>query len=344
MSGSGFKVRLGSNLKFDSPKRSQGLQIARAVAATSVFIHHFVWYSQSFFGFHVTGVPILGTCGVVIFFVLSGYLMTGSLIRGDQTFLANRVLRIYPSFLIAAFVVMGTKILLWGGLGPVSHVTEALTLLPFGNVSYPLFVEWSLVFEVCFYLLIAFTLFWRRLRLHVFVLILFVWILIIALREEQSEILNVGFKVFTSSWCIALIAGSVLKLVLYAKIIKPFSTSKSQIFGTLLGILATITSFYVFDFNSNLYLLALSLSSCLCILSLIEATSRSFLVQIGNYSYGIYLLHVPLITILMSLMSQHLSWNKWISISLTLIISALTSHLFGLFDFYLYRYLRRLKL
>lgn len=54
--------------------------------------------------FRITGVEDLGALGVSIFFVISGFLVTGSYLRDPKTYLAKRLLRIEPA-LIASLVV-----------------------------------------------------------------------------------------------------------------------------------------------------------------------------------------------------------------------------------------------
>jgi peptidoglycan/LPS O-acetylase OafA/YrhL len=75
----------------------------RGLAALSVFIFHTIYQIQFTAPFPVALEATLGSlrCGVQLFFMISGYLITGSIIRhaNVKAFLLDRVARIYPVFL-----------------------------------------------------------------------------------------------------------------------------------------------------------------------------------------------------------------------------------------------------
>ena len=75
----------------------------RLVAALLVVVSHtFPLAGQA--PFRILGVEDLGALGVSIFFVISGFLVTGSYLRDPKTYLFKRLLRIEPG-LIAPLVV-----------------------------------------------------------------------------------------------------------------------------------------------------------------------------------------------------------------------------------------------
>ena len=77
--------------------------LMRLIAALLVVVSHtFPLAGQP--AFRITGVEDLGALGVSIFFVISGFLVTGSYLRDPKTYLAKRLLRIEPA-LIASLVV-----------------------------------------------------------------------------------------------------------------------------------------------------------------------------------------------------------------------------------------------
>jgi peptidoglycan/LPS O-acetylase OafA/YrhL len=107
--------------------------------------------------------------GVDIFFMISGYLITGSLIRhaNVRAFLADRVARIYPVFLfihVLLFLLAPVFRYKWTiGLTPLEwifHFFSNLLFLP-GLLPLPLMQlnAWSLSYEAAFYLLSA-TIYW----------------------------------------------------------------------------------------------------------------------------------------------------------------------------------------
>ncbi|MEO8036829.1 MAG: acyltransferase, partial [Acidobacteriota bacterium] len=105
----------------------------------------------------------VGNSGVDLFFVLSGYLIYGNLIRKGRPFLAyarRRIQRIYPTFLavfvlylLLSFVFSGQSKLPHGTIAASGYVLANLLLLPGLLPIEPLItVAWSLSYEVFYYL------------------------------------------------------------------------------------------------------------------------------------------------------------------------------------------------
>jgi peptidoglycan/LPS O-acetylase OafA/YrhL len=160
------------------PNRNLQIHGLRGFSALAVFVYH-VYGMGTLWGFwppqltQVDGVFAAGKHGVEIFFVISGYLITGSLLRhGDAgRFLVDRAIRIYPVFMTIQVIVFA--------LGPVIHYkwlsgigaldwliafVENGLLLP-GIFDLPLaqLNAWSLSYEAGFYLVCAgFFALWRR--------------------------------------------------------------------------------------------------------------------------------------------------------------------------------------
>ena len=105
----------------------------------------------------------IGHTGVDLFFVLSGYLIYGTLISREQAFLpfmGRRVRRIYPAFL-AVFAIYFVLSLVMPSIGRLPqaagdaavYVLQNLLLLPGLWPTEPLItVAWSLSYEMFFYL------------------------------------------------------------------------------------------------------------------------------------------------------------------------------------------------
>ncbi len=119
----------------------------RAVAFLAVFAHH------------ALGLP-MGWAGVDLFFVLSGFLITGILVREKgtpgffRTFYTRRFLRIFPPyylFLLVALVILGEPFFResWWYLLYLSNVRDSL-MTPFTPWLSPM---WSLAVEEQYYLL-----------------------------------------------------------------------------------------------------------------------------------------------------------------------------------------------
>jgi peptidoglycan/LPS O-acetylase OafA/YrhL len=119
----------------------------------------------------IFGVIDLGKYGVLLFFLVSGYVIPMSLERhGDlRRFWVGRLLRIYPAYLLAVVVALAL-----GAAGMmrmpaplagetttvvIGHVTMLQDLLGTRGVVRPF---WTLSFEMVFYLLVAGLFAWRR--------------------------------------------------------------------------------------------------------------------------------------------------------------------------------------
>ncbi|BCY07877.1 acyltransferase [Actinoplanes sp. L3-i22] len=97
-----------------------------------------------------------GPAGVMLFFLVSGYIIPASLERhGDlRAFWISRALRLYPMYLvaIAAVVALGG----YSSSQPVTAAVGHMTMLPF-LLDVPLVtaVLWTLSYEMAFYLLVT---------------------------------------------------------------------------------------------------------------------------------------------------------------------------------------------
>jgi peptidoglycan/LPS O-acetylase OafA/YrhL len=144
-------------------KRISGLDAIRAVAVSLVFIDHFRVIDY-FFGVHLE----LGWFGVMIFFVLSGFLITSMLIKEHSktgrislaNFYRRRAYRIFPTFYccwILTTVVQCVAHRLYWKTAAVSF----FYLMDYGRALAPenmqqylhMWISWSLAVEEKFYLL-----------------------------------------------------------------------------------------------------------------------------------------------------------------------------------------------
>lgn len=149
--------------------RSPALDGARGIAALLVFGKHFCTLSAPWTADHgpiriVSELLDVGSLGVDLFFLLSGYLIYGSLIRHSQPFgsyLARRLQRIYPTFL-GVFALYALLMLLLPNHSKIPqpfwpkgavYLVANLALLPGVFAIPPLMtVAWSLSFELAAYL------------------------------------------------------------------------------------------------------------------------------------------------------------------------------------------------
>ncbi|PSC04206.1 acyltransferase [Alsobacter soli] len=179
-------------------KRNWGIQALRGVAATMVLAHHAMEESLAIPSF--AGAPDWavrwGAAGVDVFFVISGLVVFLAAFEGGagrergrtpSAFMRDRIQRIYPLYWACLALVLA----LWAsGLGFSSLTVDpgkllaAVFLLP--HHEQVVGVAWTLVYEMYFYVLIAFA-------------------LCIRLNQEQTALFTAGM--ILANWGAARLAG-----------------------------------------------------------------------------------------------------------------------------------------
>lgn len=204
----------------DRRHRKPGLDLIRGIAVAMVLLHH-AW-PDLFPGF--------GIIGVVVFFALSGYLITGLLERDLQEhghirygrFYLHRAFRLMPA-LIGVLVVFALVEGIWNVLGArheilrtvVVAMTYTMNLGFFDRGSDALRHLWTLATEEQFYIvwpaLLAFA--YRRGRVRAIisvalVLVLAACVLTIVATAPETQ------KVYTlpTSWAAAMVLGCLAKI------------------------------------------------------------------------------------------------------------------------------------
>ena len=117
----------------------------------------------------------IGWLGVPVFFVISGWCMAMIIKRENSpwAFLTKRFMRIYPPYWLSLLIVVAVAVLrrLWAGANDVTplpgtpaSLLATVTLLTRPATHFPAinWVYWSLTYEVMFYLLVAAGLLWRK--------------------------------------------------------------------------------------------------------------------------------------------------------------------------------------
>lgn len=139
------------------------LQVLRAIAAILVFFYHSEIYWKD--ALPSTWLFSLGLAGVDIFFVLSGYIMAATTASRDTTatsFLSHRIFRIAPLYWIITLLF---TFLFFSGFKPVGvteltpeYLIKSLLFIPFlrGGAAEPIVtVGWTLNYEIFFYLVFS---------------------------------------------------------------------------------------------------------------------------------------------------------------------------------------------
>ena len=178
-----FAARLGGiyELEGGNAKRVLTMEGARGIAVALVFLVHYrasfgMWTGKGTLTESVTQfLWTIGHSGVDLFFVLSGYLIYGAVLKPslDYTkFIGRRIQRIYPAFLAVfglylalSFVFPGQSKIPAEPAAAVLFILQNLLLLPgIFPITAIVSVAWSLSYEFFFYLAIPLLVIALRLR------------------------------------------------------------------------------------------------------------------------------------------------------------------------------------
>jgi peptidoglycan/LPS O-acetylase OafA/YrhL len=159
--------RLAELFELSKDRRNLPMEGLRGFAVFLVFMVHYTTLCEPWTGAALR--PIggalrqMGNIGVDLFFVLSGYLIYGSLIAKEQRFgkfMLRRAQRIYPAFLAVFAVYLALSLVFpreskIPADGALTYIVQNLLLLPGIFPIEPIItVAWSLSYEMFFYLTI----------------------------------------------------------------------------------------------------------------------------------------------------------------------------------------------
>lgn len=298
----------------DSNSRFYSIQYVRGFAALLVVLYHQAIYLELMRGepwLHdiVQGRP--GLYGVVAFFVLSGFLMAEIAPKyGAATFLVHRVIRIYPAYLgcvaLAYVFFTGLWLLLrpdasylpaigqmLSGHGLISPDILRLTLAPIPFPDYPLGIEWTLLYETTFYVLVtaAIALSLGRFLPHLAV----VWLLVLAgtawvapqleIQYTKPNLLLLGFFGINAGFIFGIIGSRAVRHI-------------PPLFALMLGIVMLVVADRI---PSRWAMLEACFGVAAIVLAVIARERRArlpscmLLRKCGDWSFAMYLVHVPLI-------------------------------------------------
>jgi len=279
----------------------------RGIAVFLVFLVHYssliepyiVEKSIEMFFLHT--IHRLGNVGVDLFFVLSGFLIYGTLIRKNETnffqYMKRRIVRIYPTFLIIFLIYLCLSFMfpienkipnnLWDAC---LYIFQNLLLLPgLFDITPIITVAWSLSYELFYYLLIPLVIRLLSLRNWTFKQRIIFWCIISLIGFTYFEVYGGPYRL------LMFISGILLYEVFENKLIKP-----PKHLGTLSLILALLSYVYA-PYLELSGVMQMGILYVFFFIVCLEAFSKnngsaiwlkiSPIRWLGNMSYSYYLMH-----------------------------------------------------
>lgn len=314
------------------------LQGVRALAAIGVVVFHFGLMPATRLPFGV------GAAGVDLFFVLSGFIIAYSSARTPRHFLAHRLIRVLPAYWIATAIaalftlqaLMPSEAFGWLG--------QSLFYLP-GPGGRPalIFVAWTLVYELAFYLLYWLALRFGPGRAPLLVLPLLLFLAIVPLPAAPGPwplltefAIGVGIFLLTERLAAARAVPGAAGLALAA------------LGFALLPVMPWLTGYGPEDDESLVRVLCWGMPAGAVILGLVVAEQHGHRIRsravllLGAASYAIYLLHPIMVGQLLQLPAAvpPLSWLYCLAAAIAVVGLSVGFHL-GI-EAPLLRWMRRL--
>ena len=292
----------------------------RGIAVIAVVLYH---AKINLFGYDIFKGGFLG---VDIFFVISGYLITGIILREISAtkkflikkFFERRIRRILPVLFFILIITYPMGYFFMSPEGFLDYSKSVIFSLGFTSNFYffktesdyyafasaliPLLHTWSLSIEEQFYILFPLLFLSKNFREKKILLIIFIIFLI---SFFLSIITSINFQSLnfyllpTRAW--ELLAGSMISFYEIKK--KNFNIQNNFLSILSFFLIIFLILFYNENiFNKSIFNILIVLSSCLFLLSKKnnfiknKILSNKFIVSIGLISYSLYLIHYPILS------------------------------------------------
>jgi exopolysaccharide production protein ExoZ len=310
-------------------RRLTWIQAMRFVAALLVVMHHTtsLFWLLSF---------DMGHYGVLLFFTISGYVITGLLHTDYRKYIAHRILRIYPayvgSFVIAALILGAFQVV---PFKEMHHLKWSMSLLPLGGEisQWSRVPYWTLLYEIVFYAVIYLFI---VVGPKYFNLFLVLWAALIVARNLVAPVTEYQFQtanlwtIFTSHLSLCFVIGAALERLHRTGATWPLATILVAAFLPETGYARETAGFGV--------LFAALIHMSVLLEQHIKAPTA--LIWLGDRSYGLYLLHNPGIAFLLVIPIFGIM-PLWANVTLLTIGSALIGIAYGHLEFSFYVWSRR---
>ena len=303
-------------------KRSIGIDIIKAISLISVIIYHLYEYKGTYIG-------------VVLFFVISGYLITEVLYERDDSyfkFIKRRYIKIFPPLIAVLTLSYLAFYYFYGfiniklifnslsslfGLSNIYQIYSGMSYFERSGDLFPLLHTWSLSIEIQFYVIFPFLIYlFKKMKLNVkfIAAIIIILSLISGSIMIYKEYMNYDISAIyygTDTRIFSILIGSAFYFLFKNKKLNP---KRANILSyVFLGIIVVITLSVDYSSKSNyygfLYLISI-LGGFITVTSLktgfldFKGPIAKPLSKLGEHSYIYYLWQYPI-------MIYSLEYFKW---------------------------------
>lgn len=303
-------------------KRSIGIDIIKAISLISVIIYHLYEYKGTYIG-------------VVLFFVISGYLITEVLYERDDSyfkFIKRRYIKIFPPLIAVLTLSYLAFYYFYGfiniklifnslsslfGLSNIYQIYSGMSYFERSGDLFPLLHTWSLSIEIQFYVIFPFLIYlFKKMKLNVkFVAaIIIILSLISGSIMIYKEYMNYDISAIyygTDTRIFSILIGSAFYFLFKNKKLNP---KRANILSyVFLGIIVVITLSVDYSSKSNYYgfLYLISILGGFITVTSLKTGFLDFkdpiakpLSKLGEHSYVYYLWQYPI-------MIYSLEYFKW---------------------------------
>ncbi|UDF05049.1 acyltransferase [Asticcacaulis sp. AND118] len=284
-------------------KRLVSLDVLRGLAALLVVVQHAVeHYGNATFDYVQQNVINMGQIGVLIFFMISGYVIPYSQANAGRSLIAfwiARIFRIYPLYIVVVALNLALAAFLFHNLAPdlgkslIAHVIFAQEWIGWPNYGGP---SWTLFLELIWYTLFAALVFLRMEKnaaaVHIGLMaLLLTFLILVAILQRQIPFGKVAFLVtFFLGYITYLYRNEALSLFRF----RAFAIS-----SVALTMLIMFLCYYLFRDparpNISFLCIVLNWTASLIIFMGLIFSKRTvysrFFIFLGGISFSVYLLH-----------------------------------------------------
>lgn len=303
-------------------KRSIGIDIIKAISLISVIIYHLYEYKGTYIG-------------VVLFFVISGYLITEILYERDDSyfkFIKRRYTKIFPPLIVVLtlsclafyyfYGFLSVKLILNSlsslfGLSNIYQIFSGMSYFERSGDLFPLLHTWSLSIEIQFYLIFPFLIYlFKKLKLNTKVIAILILILsgisgvIMAYKEYIGYDISVIYY-GTDTRIFSILIGSAFYFLFKDKKLeeKKANIISYAFLGLIILIILSVDYLSKLNYYGFLYLISI-LAGFITVTSLktgfldFKSSMAKQFSKLGEHSYTYYLWQYPI-------MIYSLEYFKW---------------------------------